>query len=81
MQTEGDVTFGWAIKKKSTYVLGSGSTVCDLGDMMYSSSSTIRPAEQVTPRNEKEKKEEEKKRGTVDKERSAEQTKSNHKEK
>lgn len=31
------------MKKKSTEVLESGSTVCDLGDIMYSSSSTIRP--------------------------------------
>jgi hypothetical protein len=36
-------TFGCAMKKKSTEVLDSGSPVCDLGDMMYSSSSTIRP--------------------------------------
>ena len=47
------------MKKKSTEVLESGSTVCDLGDMMYSSSSTIRPggdrSVQLKQKNERKK--------------------------
>lgn len=50
------------MKKKSTEVLESGSTVCDLGDMMYSSSSTIRPggdrSVQLKQKNERKKEKE-----------------------